>query len=250
MASPAAPESLDDLAGDYYLTVLARLHQALQPRTYLELGTNTGNSLAPATCASIAVDPYLALASVEPIANKPFCGLYRMTSDAFFAEVDPSRVFGAPVDFAFLDGPHHCEVLLRDFIGTERHCHAGSVIALHDCLPLEAAMAEREWGHPPARPERADWWTGDCWRTARALKRYRPDLRLTVLNAAGTGLVLVDRLDPASRVLAERYAEIEAAMMAMSLTEIGIARHHADMAPRPTAEFATPEAIRGYFGML
>ena len=29
----------------------------------------------------------------------------------------------------------------------------------------------------------------DPWRTARALQQFRPDLRLTVLNAAATGLV-------------------------------------------------------------
>src|SRR4030088_274654 len=47
------------LPGDNYLTVLDRIHRHLRPRTYVEIGVETGRSLALAqpgtTC--IAIDP-------------------------------------------------------------------------------------------------------------------------------------------------------------------------------------------------
>jgi hypothetical protein len=52
-------------------------------------------------------------------------------------------------------------------------------------------------------------WTGDVWKAVFVLLRYRPDLRLTVIDARPSGLVLVEGLDPRSRVLddnAERIA--------------------------------------------
>jgi hypothetical protein len=247
VSPPAGPESLDDLAGELYLDLLARLHEGLAPRSYLEIGTYRGDSLALARCPTIAIDPGFAFRTPAPVMAKPLCALYQTTSDAFYASEDPKRIFGGPIDFAFIDGLHHCECLLRDFINTERHSHRGGVIAMHDCLPLELPMADRIRGLPAIRPERAKWWTGDVWRAARALRQFRPDLRLTVLDAARTGLVLVDRLDPASRVLEDRYEEILAAMMAMSLERIGIARYHAEMGVVSTAILDTVEKIRARY---
>jgi hypothetical protein len=243
------PEALDDLPGAPYQQVLAWLHAGLAPRRYLEIGTEHGASLALARCASIAVDPNFRLTTAEPVLNKPFCGLYQTTSDAFFAAADPKAVLGGAVDFAFLDGMHLCEFLLRDFSNIERHCHAGSVVALHDCLPLEHPMAARERGRPGVRPGRDDWWTGDVWRTLRALRQFRPNLRFTVLDAPPSGLVLVDRLDPTSRTLAERHDEVVAAMMAMSLQQIGLARHHAEMGRVATASLDTAAKIAAHFGV-
>jgi len=34
------------LEGEFYTTVLERLHRTLMPRSYLEIGTSTGSSLA------------------------------------------------------------------------------------------------------------------------------------------------------------------------------------------------------------
>jgi hypothetical protein len=87
-------------------------------------------------------------------------------------------------------------------------------------------MAERNGGLA-ITPHRQGWWTGDVWRTLWALRQYRPDLDITVLDAGPTGLVLITGLDPASTLLAEREAEIVAAMMAQSLEAIGLPAWHA-----------------------
>jgi hypothetical protein len=232
------PNCLPDLAGEYYINVLARLHQALRPTTYLEIGTFQGASLEAARCATISIDPAFQLASAAPVQNKPFCGLYQQTSDEFFATNNPSAILGGPLDLAFLDGMHWCEFLLRDFFNTERFCRPDSVIALHDCLPVEAPMAERNGGLA-ITPHRQGWWTGDVWRTLWALRQYRPDLDITVLDAGPTGLVLITGLDPASTLLAEREAEIVAAMMAQSLEAIGLPAWHAAQQVQSATAFGT-----------
>lgn len=248
---PDTVESLDDLKGEFYVNVLQWLHTGLAPKTYLEIGTRDGRSLALSGCPSVAIDPNFVLKTTDCVTNKPFCGLYKLTSDDYFAQYDPKLALGGAIDYAFLDGMHQCEFLLRDFMNTERHCHAKSVIALHDCLPVEFGIAVREMQakHAVVRPHRETWWTGDVWRTTRALLKYRPDLRVTTLNAAATGLVLVDRLDPSNTVLFDRYDEIVADMMAMDLEQIGLANFHAEMKVQPTSIFSTPEKIRAYFGL-
>lgn len=241
------PEPLPDFTGATYLAVLGRLHDALQPRRYLEVGTFDGTSLAVARCASIAVDPgfpFADMATVAGVIDKPSLMLFRMTSDAFFAAHDPAALLGGPVQFAFLDGMHRCEFLLRDFINTERHCARNSVIALHDCLPLEASIADRAYrSRPSIAPWRSWWWAGDVWRTARLLRLVRPDLSFTILDAPPTGLVLVTNLDPGSTVLAHGYDAHLRTMLSWSLDEIGIAQHLADMQVESTEAYATEEQI-------
>ena len=43
--------------GKSYPSVMSRLHRYCRPATYLEIGTETGRTLALARCASIAIDP-------------------------------------------------------------------------------------------------------------------------------------------------------------------------------------------------
>lgn len=162
-----------DLSGEQYLKVLGRLHKELSPKTYLEIGTSSGDSLALATCASIAIDPKFRIINTASITNKPMCALYQQTSDDFFSNFDPTKIFGRPIDFAFLDGMHHCECLLRDFINTEKFCDQNSTISLHDCVPVEVAITSRDGKGESQAQHRKGWWAGDAWRTVWALKRYR-----------------------------------------------------------------------------
>src|SRR5207248_4219772 len=157
-----------DLAGDGYDEVLQRLHTALRPKPYLEIGTQAGRTLAMARCPSIAIDPSFQNSEPElmlAIGNKPSVMLFSITSDEFFAQSNPSMLFGRPIDLAFIDGMHRCEYVLRDFCNIERHCRPNSVVAIHDCLPLDLAMAQRSrGGAAPSTPHREGWWTGDAWR--------------------------------------------------------------------------------------
>ena len=192
--------------GTNYRAVLKRFHGVLKPATYLEIGVEKGGALAFAECASIAVDPDFQIAS-PVMNNKPSCFFFRCGSDTFFREHDPSRLFGRPIDLAFLDGLHHYEVLLRDFLNTEKHCRRGSIILMHDCLPIDSHAARRRVGDERWRERSAEpgHWAGDVWKTAAILKAARPELKIVAYDAPPTGLVAVTNLDAASTVLEERY---------------------------------------------
>ena len=187
------------LPGPYYTEVMKSLHARLKPRTYLETGVASGKTIAlaaPETHA-VGVDPQPKIA----VPLGPNVTIVPATSDDFFARPELTAALGGrPIDFAFIDGMHHFEYALRDFIGIERLADPRAVVLLHDCYPLDRLTAERE--------RRSVFWSGDCWRTVLALKKYRPDLAISTIATAPTGLVLVRRLDPASRVLSERLDSI------------------------------------------
>ena len=242
--------SMPDLAGTPYHDVLARLHAVLTPRSYLEIGVETGATLALARCKSIGIDPEFRFADIETvrqIADKPNLMLFRMASDAFFADHDPAALLGRPIDMAFLDGMHRCEFLLRDFINTERYCRPNSVIALHDCVPLELPMADRVRGADAVAARRRYMWTGDVWRAALLLRRVRPDLSITVLDAAPTGLVLITNLDPASTLLRDGYAAFVGQMMGWSLADLTLPGFYREIGVEPTANLQRDEDITARF---
>jgi predicted O-methyltransferase YrrM len=217
-ANPDAPFTRPKHAGMNYFKLLRRLHAVERPKTYLEIGTAAGKTLALARCASIAIDPRFRLTR-DVRQGKPACQLFEMTSDAFFAAQNPSALFGRPVDLAFIDGMHHFEFALRDFMNIEPHCRPNSLIVLHDCLPVDAHMARRD---PSDRSGAAEAhypkaWAGDTWKALWILQRYRPDLQIFAFDAPPSGLAVVAHLDPASRRLKPLYDEAIAAADAADL---------------------------------
>jgi hypothetical protein len=237
-----------DHKGEDYRNILQRLHADFGKPTYLEIGTLTGATLALSNSPSIAIDPAFQV-STQVIGAKELCLFFQMESDAFFAGYDPKALLGRPIEFAFLDGMHRCEFLLRDFINTERHSSPSGIIALHDCLPVDVPMTDRtQNGTPPALPHRAGWWTGDVWRTVVALKKYRPELRIICLDAAPTGLVLIANLDPTSSRLAEKYQHIVEEMLELDLATVTLTGYLKTAGLRSTADFVVPGALVGALG--
>lgn len=194
------------LPGPHYLEVMAAMHSHLRPRTYVEIGVDTGQSIAlarPETRA-IGVDP-------EPRISRPLgpnMVIRPVTSDQYFGRMDVSSDLGGlPIDLAFIDGMHQFEFALRDFINIEKHCSPQSTTLIHDCYPLTRLTAERE--------RQTDFWSGDIWRLVLILRKYRADLSVNVIATAPTGLTIVRGLDPDSKVLAERYDDIVSEYLAL-----------------------------------
>ena len=185
--------------GPFYLEIISILHAHLRPRTYLEIGVETGQSIALARreTRAIGIDPEPKI--TERLA--PGTSIHATTSDEYFAVHDVRAEFGGlPIDLAFIDGMHQFEFALRDFINIEKHCTSRSTILIHDCYPLSRRTAERE--------RRTTFWSGDIWRLILILRKYRPDLSVKVIGTAPTGLGVVRRLDPGSSVLQQNYEEI------------------------------------------
>jgi hypothetical protein len=210
------------LFGAPYLDFLQLLDTHLAPQSYLEVGTNQGESLSRISCDAIAVDTEFLLKE-NRLGRRNRSFLFRMTSDAFFRDHNVRSFFPHGIDLAFLDGMHRVEYLLRDFINTEAVAHSRSLILLHDCLPLNARMARRTF--VPGGPEEGDnahAWTGDVWKVLPVLKQYRPDLRIMLLDCPPTGLVAISHLDPESTVLDQNYHEILDTFAPMSIESFGL----------------------------
>ena len=204
-------------AGIHYLDFMSQLSAVHAPKSYFEIGTNTGSSLRKWSCDAVCVDPEFIIDS-DVVGKKRRLFAYQTSSDDFFRQYDLLQHFPEGVDIAFLDGLHLCEFLLRDFMNTERVCHSTSLIMLHDCLPLNARMAERVYraGDPGEGPLWAGW-TGDVWRVLFALKNYRPDLSVSCLDCPPTGLVIIHNVNPKSDVLQKVYDEALSYMMSLEL---------------------------------
>ncbi|MGI9254917.1 MAG: class I SAM-dependent methyltransferase [Thermomicrobiales bacterium] len=184
---------------DYY-GFLNELHHLLLPQAYLEIGVWKGASLALASCCSVGVDPE-SIAEGNCWGAKPWLKLYRLTSDEFFARHSRNALFeDVPLELSFLDGMHHFECALRDFINTERWSAPDGCIVVHDVYPLAPDWAEREPRHLT--------WTGDVWKLVPCLRRYRPDLRVEIVDAVPSGMMVVRNLDPASTTLSDRLDQI------------------------------------------
>jgi len=194
------------MPGPFYIDLLSKIHGHLRPRTYVEVGVETGQTLClvlPDTRA-IGIDP-------EPkICHALSAGttLHTMTSDEYFAGHDvQAELGGLPIDLAFIDGMHHFEFALRDFINIEKLCTPRSTILIHDCYPLDRFTSERE--------RHVEFWSGDIWRFMLVLRKYRPDLRLHTVATAPTGLGVARGLDPQSRVLEENFDPIVREFLAL-----------------------------------
>lgn len=176
---------------------LAWLHNQLTPKVYVEIGVEAGKSLALAQPGTeiIAIDP---APTGDPFQSCTASGqLFEQTSAAFFADVPVCSGLAAKgFDLAFIDGDHRFESVLDDFIALERYANPGTVVLLHDTLPLTESTS--------GGARHTGFYSGDAWKVVPCLRALRPGLRLTTLPTAPTGLTLVTGLNPASRVLETR----------------------------------------------
>jgi hypothetical protein len=208
--------------------LMKALHGALAPRTYIETGVFKGDSLKLARCAAVGIDP--APQVTQPLPST--AQVISTTGDDFFAQPRPLEEYfrhgGVPTarlvqhprllkrwlsgtprrsdgerfaELALIDGMHHAEFALRDFMNIERNSAPWSVIVFDDVLPENAQQALR------ARETEA--WTGDVFRVEQILKVYRPDL-VTVRVDIPTGALVVFAPNYLDRRLDSAYSEIVA----------------------------------------
>jgi len=227
--APDFPGALPTLAslrfpGPSYRDILRRLHEELQPRTYLEIGVEHGTTLKLATHSerAVGVDPAPQPGALE---LPPNTRVFHDTSDSFFRTHRRADVFGAkPVDLAFIDGMHLFEYALRDFCNVEKWCGPESTIILHDCLPVAKVAASRE--------RETKFWVGDTWKALECLLAERRDLQISVIPCQPSGLVLVHRVDPHETSLEPRLPALCATYAALEYTyEAGSIPNHYPLVP-------------------
>jgi hypothetical protein len=155
---------------------LSHVHEIVKPKVYLEVGVQHGTSLKLAHAAEVAigVDP---LPFIQSTGNQL---IYTMPSDAYFLEPYPPIT---EIDFGFIDGLHHFEQALRDFLNIEKYTHSKSVIIFDDVLPRNQEEASRTMCPGD--------WTGDVWKVTQALLRYRDELTIIEVDTQPTGTLMV-----------------------------------------------------------
>jgi glycosyltransferase involved in cell wall biosynthesis len=240
--------SIADHTGFDYIWLLAQIHRQLNPKSYLEIGTRTGDTLALAACPSIAVDPRFQI-NRDIIGNKQLCCLFQMKSDDFFLNHNPKVIIGRTIDIAFIDGLHMFEFALRDFMNIEKYVKQNSVILLDDCIPTDAYIARRTFESQiflDASRHR-DWWAGDVWKVVVILKKYRPDLKLCAFNAPETGIVAVTNLDPTSDILKRSYFDIVEEYGHLTLDEYGIEKYLHNLGIMDTSIMTDFASVAGLF---
>jgi len=182
--------------GDDHVRLLKALHENVQPKFYVEIGVSEGVSISVAGSSTdaVGVDPMPQIAGRLP----PNISIFAETSDAFFAAYEARPQFAKrKIDMAFIDGLHLFEQALRDFINVEKRAAADGLIALHDCIPFDDVAAGRDY-HAP-------YWVGDVWKCLAILMDHRPDLNIAIVGAPPSGLVLIRKLDPGSRLLDNNF---------------------------------------------
>lgn len=184
------------------LTVIQTIIDALNAKTYVEIGVQTGAIILKVKAPSkIGIDPRfmfsrkLRLAKLLQIVRFQ---TFEMSSDEFF-EKNAEEALPGGMDVVLVDGLHTYEQSLRDVENCLRFLNPNGIIVMHDCNPLNSAMAYPTRGSIEEVKDQAElgevpgWcgvWCGDVWKTIAHLRLTRNDLEIFTLDLDwGLGII-------------------------------------------------------------
>ena len=217
------------LPGPDYYSVLRWIHETLRPERYLEVGIRQGDSLRLALpeTSCIAIDP--APAVEAPLT--PNTRILAMTSNEFFDTCNLADIWGVNTfSLAFVDGLHLFEQALLDFAHLERLATPGSIVMIHDCLPLDATTSDRT--------RNTHFYSGDVWKLAMCLNNRRPDLKIKTVRTGPTGLCLVGNFQLQSDRSLRMYDDYVAEYLRLEFAD-----YKSRVKEMPETVENTPEAV-------
>lgn len=189
--------------GPKYIDWLEWFHKKLKPKTYVEIGVESGYSLqlAQPLTRVIGIDPSPKLEH----GMRAWTKVFKMESDRFFNEEDLLHELRRKrIRLSFIDGLHHYDQALRDFLNIEFYSKKSTIILLHDVHPAIPETATRE--------RTTKYWAGDTWKIMHILANHRPDLTMYTIPTYPTSLGLITNLNPYNSVsnteLGEMIAEV------------------------------------------
>jgi glycosyltransferase involved in cell wall biosynthesis len=156
-----------------YNTEKIHRHQVInsltsQSNTYLEIGVETGytyNNVHFLDKNKTGVDP-------DPKCDNST--IVKCLSDTFFEKNDGVKRF----DTIFIDGMHHAENMLRDFINSIKVLNKNGSIFIDDIIPLnyneQLKIPQRHYYENDILKYREEW-TGDVWKTIYYLLVHHKD---------------------------------------------------------------------------
>lgn len=213
-ALPAAAPAEGDVGGAMAVPHvparrLNRLAAALDCRSYLEIGVETGKTLLQVSVAQrTGVDPCFQF-DWQSYQGRDGLQLHACESDSFFATLDPAITY----DLIFVDGLHTFEQTYRDVLHALRHSHSRTVILIDDTMPSDAFSACRDadqcyrlrsrFGNSDDRS-----WHGDTYKVIPLLAAFHADLCLLSLADSGNPQTLLWR--PATPLQEDRLRTMQA----------------------------------------
>jgi len=171
----------------HYFRVLRLLHEHVDYEEYLEIGVFKGKSLKLSKNKVTGVDPDFKIESLDNWEKINELTLYPKTSDDYFEHLKVHKIkphFG----FAFIDGLHTFDQVLKDMYNIIPHMDKNGVLAFHDVMPrtVETSYRERE----------TRLWTGDVWLAFHIINSLNiKDLNLVYLNCKPSGLLLMENYE-------------------------------------------------------
>lgn len=181
---------------------LSFVRTVCQPKVYLEIGVETGQTLfaKPSVDLAVGVDPGFEIR--VPVDFTCHFALFKTTSDDFFAHDLLASITDRKVDLTFVDGLHWSDFALRDFRNAEKLSDQNGVIVIHDIYPTSLPEASRDMvvdGN----------WMGDVFKTVCALSKFRPDLKIyNIKDIPPSGMSVICGLNPEDETLFARYDEV------------------------------------------
>jgi len=162
--------------GPLYLKIIAMLHSHLRPRTYLEIGVETGQSIALARrerARSVSTpNPRSQSGSLLARAYMPHERRVLRRS----RRASGVRRLAYRSRFHRRDAPIRIRAARLHEYREAQHATVNDIDSR--LLPLSRHTAERE--------RRTTFWSGDIWRLILILRKYRPDLSVKVIGTAPT----------------------------------------------------------------
>jgi hypothetical protein len=193
-------------ASDSPLTHSARrlnhLADSLNCQRYLEIGVETGITFHQVNCPhKTGVDPKFIfdLTCSNELNQHGSCEYHEMQSDLFFSKHRRDR---ASYDLIFIDGLHHFDQVMRDFIHAMAFAHSGTVFLIDDTLPCDVFSSMRD--QQQALDLRARYsigfqgnaWHGDVYQFVLLLSLYFPDYRYRTLLDSNSNPQTIIWFDP------------------------------------------------------
>lgn len=153
-----------------------KLHEALNLKTYLEIGLGTGDTYNRVNI------PYKV--GVDIRMTPEVIGHEHMSSDEYF-----KKNWDNPIkfDIIFIDGCHRVEYVYRDFINSIRFSHEKTIWIIDDTVPRDAFSAMRDPEEAVALRKRITGsdnpgWHGDTYKLVWLIKSFHHHFKIMTIN--------------------------------------------------------------------
>ncbi len=133
----------------YYRIIIKSLFRTLRPRTYLEVGCKSGETLRFIIDDAREIGTKVYAIDTSDVKSKLPKGVSFMQGDSAVI----GKEWDTPLDMVFIDADHNSVSVLNDFANFSKHVKPNGIILLHDTYPSDVKKTSSNE-------------CGDCWKAA------------------------------------------------------------------------------------